>query len=73
MNGDNIKNRLPVISLTKDMCTKLIDNKLYISQKLLTYFFKQTVTFITKIKDRLMYMTDKIILIKDVLLRVYFY
>ena len=52
ITGANIDDRSPVMSLVKDISTKLIGNKGYISKKLSTELFKQNVTLITKTKKK---------------------
>ena len=68
ITGGNIDDRLPVMSLVKDISAKLIGDKGYISKKLSAELFNQNVTLITKIKKKmkncLMDMTDKMMLMK---------
>ena len=64
----NTNDRSPVPNMVKDLRAKLIGDKGYLSQKLFDELFEQGITLITKIKknmkNRLMDMTDKIMLMK---------
>lgn len=77
ITGANIDDRSPVMSLVKDISTKLIGDKGYISKKLSAELFKQNVTLITKTKKKmkncLMDMTDKIILMKRSFIETIFF
>lgn len=68
ITGGNVNDRSPVMDLMRDISTKLIGDKGYISKKLSAALFEQGVTLITKIKKRmknyLMDLTDKMMLMK---------
>ena len=68
ITGGNVNDRSPVMSLMKDISAKLIGDKGYISKKLSAALFEQGVTLITKIKKKmknyLMDLTDKMMLMK---------
>ena len=65
--------RSPVLEMVKGIKAKLIGDKGYLSQNPFEKLFEQGVTLITKvkknIKNRLMDMTDKLMLMKDLLLK----
>ena len=64
----NVNDRTPVRSMVKGMITKLIGDKGYLSQSLFEDLFQNGVTLITKIKknmkNKLMNMTDKLMLMR---------
>lgn len=64
----NVNDRVPVTDMVKGITAKLIGDKGYISQDLLQNLLKQGITLITKIKknmkNHLMDITDKIMLMK---------
>lgn len=68
ITGGNVNDRSPVMSLMRDISAKLIGDKGYISKKLSTDLFEQGTTLITKIKKKmknyLMDLTDKMMLMK---------
>lgn len=68
ITGGNVDDRSPVMSLMRDISAKLIGDRGYISKKLSAALFEQGVTLITKIKKKmknyLMDLTDKMMLMK---------
>ncbi len=68
ITGGNVNDRSPVMDLMRNISAKLIGDKGYISKKLSAELFEQKATLITKIKKKmkncLMDITDKIMLMK---------
>jgi hypothetical protein len=68
ITGGNVNDRSPVMNLMRDISSKLIGDKGYISKKLSAELFEQKATLITKItkkmKNCLMDVTDKMMLMK---------
>jgi hypothetical protein len=68
ITGGNVNDRSPVMNLMRDISAKLIGDKGYISKKLSAELFEQNATLITKIKKKmkncLMEITDKMMLMK---------
>lgn len=68
ITGGNVNDRSPVMSIMRDISAKLIGDKGYISKKLSADLFEQGTTLITKIKKKmknyLMDLTDKMMLMK---------
>ena len=68
ITGGNVNDRSPVMNLMRDISAKLIGDKGYISKKLSAELFEQNATLITNIKKKmkncLMDITDKIMLMK---------
>jgi hypothetical protein len=64
----NVDDRMPVPSLVKQLCGKLIGDRGYISAQLTEQLFAQGLQLITKLrknmKNRLMYLSDKLLLRK---------
>ena len=77
ITGGNVNDRSPVMDLVKDISAKLIGDKGYISKKLSAELFEQKVTLITKIKKNmknyLMDMTDKMMLMRRSFIETIFY
>ena len=68
ITGGNVNDRSPVMNLMRGISAKLIGDKGYISKKLSAELFEQNATLITNIKKKmkncLMDITDKIMLMK---------
>ena len=77
ITGGNVNDRSPVMDLVKDISAKLIGDKGYISKKLSAELFEQKVTLISKIKKNmknyLMDMTDKMMLMRRSFIETIFY